>query len=637
MGSRVVASFVALLGVLCASADAGAKLKAIRFPATLAGTGGTTAPPSQAPLSQRIVLEFDAKPKIGIGIDAAVSIRVAATNGLGQPVGQRAFGTFTVVGRKLVFTPRLPTVDPGDSFGPQSDIASHAGLPGLLPATTYEITLDPSAPNGITNLANAATAVALPVTFTTAPTSVGAIGLPGWFAFATASAPKLVKKNAVLPKPKTQGLHPNVLSDPTGLFAGIPTTKRPPFRLRFGTPLNPAAENVGERIRVRAVLDAAGQPIDVGIPVTTTLVENRTKQSTVLLHPNATLPFGTTLVVETSNRLESLSGIAVADGAPTEVFKEVARYVVATDPLPGVPLDGEIVEDFASNAREDSSPLASGTPLASWNGQTPGAVRASFAFGGDGSLGPFAAPTAGPITITLDTDHQPFPLLSGATPGAAPGTVVEGGVFEFTDFHLPANCVLRGVGSKPLVITATGNVLIEGVIDCSGSAGTGDDTFNSAVAPAPGGAGGPGAGKGGDGHPVQLPKGAKSLIYVSTPQFGQSGFGPGNVKGQGGGGGQSGATLPWTPFGNGTACAVFTDFGDGSRGSGGGGGSFNVFFPNAPEPIGVPISGRRGGVGIGNHLPISFSPGLPFPTPTLPNAYDGVSFNAVARPNPNPT
>lgn len=637
MGIRVLAPMVIVALGFCAGADAGVTLKAVRFPATLTGTGGTKAPPQQAPLSQRVVLEFDGKPKIGIGIDAAVSIRVSAQNVLGQPTGQRAFGTFSVSGRKLIFTPRLPTEDFGPGFGPHADLASNAGWPGLLPQTTYEITLDPSVPNGIKNFGKAAAGIAFPIVFTTAPTTVGSAGIAGYFAFATAPAPKLLKKNGIAPKPNSSGLHPNVLSDPTGVFQAIPQSKRPPFTLRFGVPLNPAAANLGERLRVRAVLDSAAQPIDVEIPRTTALVENQAKRSTVLLYPNATLPFGTTLVVEVSNRLENLAGISALDGASVEIFKEVARYTVATDPQPGTPLAGAIVEEFSGNEHEDTSPATSATPLASWNGQTAGALRAAFAFGGDGSLGAFLAPTSAPITITLDTDLQSFPLLSGATPDAAPGTIVKGGVFEFTEFHLPANCTLRGVGSNPLVITATGNVLIEGSIDCSGFAGTGDDTFNSAIAPAPGGSGGPGGGKGGDGHPVFVPKGAKSLIYMVTPQFGQSGAGPGNAKGQGGGGGQSGATLPWSSFGNGTNCAIFADFADGSRGSGGGGGSFNVFLPLAPEPIGVPISGRRGGVGIGNHLPIAFSPGLPFPTPTLPKAYDGVSFNAVARPNPNPT
>lgn len=638
MGIRVVASIVVSVWALGAGADAGVRLKAVRFPTMLIGTGGTKAPPDQAPLSQRIVLEFDGKPKIGAGVGGAVKIRVSSQNALGQPIGQHAFGTFSVSGRKLIFSPRLPTVGFGTEFGPQSDIASNAGLPGLLPQTTYEITFDPTAPDGIKNAAKGPSSVALPIRFTTAPTSVGVIGVAGYYAFVTSPVPKLVKKNAVLPKPDTSGLHPNVLSDPAGLFAAIPQAKRPPFSVRFGVPLNPADENLAERIRVRAVSDASAQPIDVAIPVTTTLVENQAKRSTVLLYPNATLPLGATLVLETSNRLENLAGIAPSDGSAVESFSEIARYVVATDPLPGTPLHGEIVEDFASTEHEDTTLAASAIPLASWNGQTAGALRAAFAFGGDGSLGSFAAPTAEPLTITLDTDFQSFPLLTGATPDAEPGTVVKGGVFEFTDFHLPANCTLRGVGSRPLVITATGNVLIEGTIDCSGFAGTGDDTFNSAIAPAPGGSGGPGGGKGGDGHPVYVPKGAKSLIYMVTPQFGQSGSGPAQLKGQGGGGGgQSGATLPWSSFANGTNCATFTDFGDGSRGSGGGGGSFNVFLPLAPEPAGIPVSGRRGGVGIGNHLPLAFSPGLPFPTPTLPKAYDGVSFNAVARPNPNPT
>lgn len=637
MSIRSVSSLFAALALTSASAFGGITLKSIQFPSTLGGTSGTTNPPSQAPLSQRVVFAFSGKPKIGPGIASGVRIEISSLNSNGQPVGQLAFGTFTVSGKKLIFTPRLPTGDLPDTFGPTTDIAANASLPGLLPNTTYQINLELSGGNAIKNYSKTSPNVSLPILFTTAPTTVGSIGAAGYYAFATTTAPKLLKKKGVLPKSKTTGLHPNVMFDSAGLFAAIPASKKPPFQLRFGAPLNPETDNLVDRIRLRAILDASATPVDVPISCTIVLSENIPNRSTVLVYPNGSLPFGHTLALEVSDLLENISGAFANDGSTPEAFKEVARYVVTPDPSPGNALDGEIFENFDTNENEDTSIVASGAQLASWNGQTNGALRASFGFGGDGSLGPFAAPTAGVITITLDTDFQTFPLLTGATPGAEPGTIVKGGVFKFTDFHLPANVTLRAVGSNPLVITATGDVLIEGLIECSGLNGIGDDTFNSAVTPAPGGSPGPGGGKGGDGHPVFVPKGSKSLIFMVTPQFGQNGFGSGNSMPIGGGGGQSGATLPWPAFSNGANCATFNETGDGSRGSGGGGGSLNVFLPEAPEPITVPVSGRRGGFGIGNHLPLAFSPGLPFPVPNNPKAYDGVSFNAVARPNPNPT
>lgn len=637
MSIRSFIGVVAAFALTSVSAIAGITLKSIQFPSTLGGKSGTTNPPSQAPLSQEIHFVFSGKPKIGPGIESGVKIAVSSLNSDNQPVGQLAFGKFTVKGKRLVFTPRLPTGPLPDSFGPTTDIAANASLPGLLPGTTYQVSVELTGGNAIKNYSKTSPSLSLPVLFTTAPTSVGSIGTAGFYAFATTKAPTLLKKNGVAPKSKTTGLHPNVLFDPAGVFASIPTSKKAPYTLRFGAPLNPENENVLERIRLRAILDASAVPVDIALPISIVLTENVPTRSTVLVYPNGTLPLGHTLALEVSDLLENISGAFANDGSTPEAFKEVARYVVTPDPSPGMALDGEILETFETNEREDTSIVASGKQLASWNGQTSGALRASFGFGGDGSLGAFAAPTAGTLTITLDTDFQTFPLLSGATPGAEPGTIVKGGVFKFTDFHLPANATLRAVGSNPLVITATGDVLIEGVIECSGSNGIGDDTFNSAVTPAPGGAAGPGGGKGGDGHPVFVPKGAKSLIYMITPQFGQNGFGTGNKLPIGGGGGQSGATLPWPAFSNGANCATFNEDGDGSRGSGGGGGSLNVFLPEAPEPITVPVSGRRGGFGIGNHLPLSFSPGLPFPVPNNPKAYDGVSFNAVARPNPNPT
>ncbi|MFG0318714.1 MAG: hypothetical protein ACF8XB_15680, partial [Planctomycetota bacterium JB042] len=260
-----------------------------------------------------------------------------------------------------------------------------------------------------------------------------------------------------------------------------------------------------------------------------------------------------------------------------------------------------------------------------------------FGFGGDGELGRFEPPPADGVTVYLDTDFQTFPLFSGATPEAQPGTVVEGGVFNFTDFHLPPNAKLIARGSNPLIITATGSVLIEGLIDLNGSDGQSDNTFDSAMTPMPGGSPGAGGGRGGDSHPVFVPAGATSLVFIQTPSFAESGYAPGNLVPGGGGGGQCGCSLPWSSF-NGANCSSYSGTGDGSRGSGGGGGSFNVFLPNAPEDTSIPVSGRRGGVGIGNHLPVPFAAGDPIPpAPQAYQAQPGNPTNAVAMPNPNPT
>src|SRR5262245_30637239 len=44
-------------------------------------------------------------------------------------------------------------------------------------------------------------------------------------------------------------------------------------------------------------------------------------------------------------------------------------------------------------------------------------------------------------------------------------------VFDFLSIHVPEGVTVRAVGDLPLVLVATGNVLIEGTIDVSATAG----------------------------------------------------------------------------------------------------------------------------------------------------------------------
>ena len=119
--------------------------------------------------------------------------------------------------------------------------------------------------------------------------------------------------------------------------------------------------------------------------------------------------------------------------------------------------------------------------------------------------------------------------------------------------------------TNPLIITCTGDCIIEGRFALRGRNGIGDDTFNAATTPTAGGSAPCGAGRGGNGHPVSVKAGAPSLIYMETPKFGENGYGPGNADPVGGGGGQCGCTLPHSNFSSVNNCNNFTDDGDGSR------------------------------------------------------------------------
>lgn len=611
-------------------------LERVMFPKALGAAKGTTTPPTQAPLSQEILFEFSGEPKFSGSVAAAIRITVAQQNLQGQPLGMQAFGDFEVDGNLVRFTPRLPTSSLPDGFGPTSEIAVDIGMPGLLPATLYRIDLEIGTPNAISNLKGSK--IPLPLTFTTKSAIAGDLLIESLYSNLVGKEVE-VEKSKTKPKSGTSGLDPNAFSDPAGLFTNIPKAKRPPFRLRFDGPVDPQATNFEDsRIRLRATRDANGAPLDSVFASEAVLTSNTSSGASVLVFPLSILPFGATLELEVAHAFRSLGGTPISAESG---FFSVAKYTVATDPTPGTPILDALFEDFDDAVRQDPSITASeGLALASWDGGNDDVLRAGFGFGGSGALGRFEPPEI-VSTIQLDTDFQMFPLGSGATPDAQPGTVVHGGVFHFTRFHLPKGVRLRIRGSNPVVITCSQECLIEGVIDLNGEPGTDDVTFDSAIAPAPGGEAGPGGGRGGAGHPVKLPLGG-NLLAMLPPTFGESGFAPGNVGPGGGGGGESGCTLPWPGFLNDPLCAGAAAPGDGSRGSGGGGGSFVRFLPNngaaGPEPNGVKVSGRRGAVGLGNHKPVLYSPNLQSPgEPAVYQALPGNPTNAVAQLNTNPT
>jgi hypothetical protein len=210
--------------------------------------------------------------------------------------------------------------------------------------------------------------------------------------------------------------------------------------------------------------------------------------------------------------------------------------------------------------------------------------------------------------------------------------VVAGGVFVFRNITIPAGTVVRGQGTRPLILVATGNVTLDGVITASGGDGARVDTLNSANFPTPGGVGFCGGGNGGRGSPNST---ARSLM-------GEAGFLSGNLAplgGQGGllscatgcnrgsaGGGGTFATRgdPWYPTRSAGSSAV-QQLGFGGAGclshtlAGGNPGS-TVFVDSVPDNdflgVGVDVFGRRlvvgelarplggqGGGGGGNNAP----------------------------------
>jgi hypothetical protein len=145
-------------------------------------------------------------------------------------------------------------------------------------------------------------------------------------------------------------------------------------------------------------------------------------------------------------------------------------------------------------------------------------------------------------TVVFDTS---FALVNGQP--------VTGGLVGVHDLRVESGAVLIVQGPNPLVVTASGAVQIDGLIDLSGSSSPGVVTLGTTSIPEPGAAGQAGGGKGGTGSP---------LTTTSSPSGlpGQGAFG---LVDGGGGGGETGWSL-----------STFQNTVSKRRGAGGGGGRF---------------------------------------------------------------
>lgn len=213
---------------------------------------------------------------------------------------------------------------------------------------------------------------------------------------------------------------------------------------------------------------------------------------------------------------------------------------------------------------------------------------------GDGSLGAFSISTFslfGTVvgsTVTINTD----------TTGNYP--------LQVTSFDLPAGYTLRGVGSNPLDIRSQTDIVVSGVIDCSGESGESIGSNN--LVTSLGGTGHCGGGAGGDGGSITVgatdgsaggasPTGGLGASAVNAApaatNIGATGGGGGGAYRQLGTPPESGydsAETPWV----GSAGGNFRDdqFSEVGGGAGGGGGS-------AYNGTDIPNRSKGGGGGAG--------------------------------------
>ena len=360
-----------------------------------------------------------------------------------------------------------------------------------------------------------------------------------------------------------------------------------------------------------------------------TLTTNAASGAVVTLTPQGILPIGAEVDVMQRFALASLNGVSPANADPDMPLSVLGAIrllsVTTSSPTntvgactvadPEGRVNDVYQEEFVDTKYEDPNP-PSLTPKAEWaefiNGlNASGHLRASVGASDETTLGDFLPVPFADFDLTkaytqlanpqdphfkfvfFDTDVQNFPLADGSTPGVTTNTKVQGGKFAFRDFIIPQGVYVIARGSRPLQITATGKVEIHGVLDVQGSNGTADISFDSGFTPVPGGTGGPGAGRGGNGHPTIFdPKGAGTVDQYATPETGERGFGPVidasgvvTVKQVGGHGGVSTLGADFLP----STYPKFEDLGNTefSRPPGGGGGTFYFHGMYAHEGTGA--------------------------------------------------
>jgi len=305
------------------------------------------------------------------------------------------------------------------------------------------------------------------------------------------------------------------------------------------------------------------------LDVTVAMLSNDAAGAVVQLEPAGVLPIGSQVDVMLRNTLASASGVSAANQDPAASMSVLgaARALSVATSLPlntvgpcSVPDPDDRVNDvvdelFQDGSLEDTQPTGL-SPLAEWATPTPGGgstghLRASVGVDEAVFLGDFLPQAKAGFDpgkaysrsisqvalanfnfLFLDTDAQNFPLPNGETPNVTQSVTIFGGQFTFHDFIIPEGVWVTIKGSQPLTITATGRVEIAGVLDIAGTNGQDDITFDSAIFPVPGGAGGPGAGRGGDGHPTISDPTSKTNVGglfatpYATPETGENGFGP---------------------------------------------------------------------------------------------------------------
>lgn len=336
--------------------------------------------------------------------------------------------------------------------------------------------------------------------------------------------------------------------------------------VEFNQPVNPSELNIDEDRIFLEYEEGAGSGNFVPVPTTVTLERNCSETgATVRLEPVGILPQDSLLRAVVTTEFEDLVG----DRNQLEV-NNFGRFNTTTVSFSGLtPANAsadEVKEDFVISGNQPGSledvDAAFSEPRAIWE---DGKLTAAFDFNGTGGDdGAFDLVIQAGNTVVLDTTGTVS--LTGGDIGVNMenlGTYVPSKTQEVTAGRLnvrhmviEAGGSLRAQGVNPVLIEASGNILIEGVLDVSGFPRPDVATLNTGNQPEIGAAGAAGGGAGGVASwqtTTSTPRGGPGQGPFALPNFGgqggESGFGTGgkeNRRPGGGGGGVLGAAATAT-------------------------------------------------------------------------------------------
>jgi len=317
--------------------------------------------------------------------------------------------------------------------------------------------------------------------------------------------------------------HPNEALEvgmPLNLYSN--RLSRLAFVLEVNQPVNPSPTNINSsRIRLEANQMPGGTNFGA-VPATVSLVRNcTTTGATIRVEPIGVLPQDVDVRLVVDATFEDLTGDK--NSAAIDNFGVIRTRNAGGD------LADEVLEEFTAGATTagslEDADAAFSVPRAIWG--SDGTLKPRFDFDGNG--GPTGAfdfvvrGTGGTVIIdtTLETVQDGNQTLQQ--------TIINGRM-DVRNFTIETGGKLQFRGPNPMVINATGNVVIDGEILILGAAAKDVSGVFTASFPEPGAPGVLGGGDGGD---------ASVNTNASTPR-GNHGNGGKNFLALGGRGGESG-------------------------------------------------------------------------------------------------